>query len=342
MMQLSIFMPSNRDFAQSRQAIETALAYCEARDAILILADNSGDDAKQAHWKDRFARLRYLDTTGRDGSGNFMAALREADTPFVLPMGDDDEIRLDPAAPPLDLAALPADHIGVRPVTEVWAPDKGVLRIKDFSITAATPAERILEYNDAAQGDNSAFYSIFRRDPYLDLMELFNRHHPTKAGYCDWGLVMALFSYGKMALDRATVFRYNSTVWADAEASARKNIRLYTDAGLPAEALKYSALLLYLDLFVFIAFPKAPLTPAERMNAIAMLGGALTPFLHAVRNAPDEHGETMRYLAELAEQEQDAMGRFHIALVMANQIQEGLKDRYLAYYSQAMAPAAGT
>ena len=193
-----------------------------------------------------------------------------------------------------------------------------------------------MEYNNAAKGENSAYYSIFRRQIYLGMMELFNRHHPTRGSYCDWAQVMGLFSYGKMALDRGTVFRYNLTGWTTTEEINRQNIRIYTEAGLPAEALKCSALLLYLDLFVFTAFCKAPFTRAERESVFAALGGALTPFLQQVKDTPDAYSTTMRYLAELAGQEQDAMSRFHIALVMANQVQEGLKDRYVEYYQQAM------
>ena len=328
-------MPSNRDLAQSRRAIETALAYCKARDAVLIVADNSGDAAKKAHWKGRSSHLRYLETENFDANGNFLATFHAAETPFVMPMGDDDELHHDAAVPAFDLSALPADHIGVRPVTHVWLPETGKGRVKEFAISAKTPAQRILEYIDAAQGDNSAFYSIFRREPYLALMELFIHHHPTKGGYCDWALMAALMSYGRMALDRGTVFRYNFTGWSTKDEIDQRNSRLYTSAGLPADAAKYSALLLYLDLFVFTA-RKSPPTPEEHAGLNDLMGRVLAPFIREVGSVPRDYSETMVYLAELAGQETDMMSRFHIALVMANQIQDGLKDRYVEYYQRAV------
>ena len=48
MPELSICMPSNRNLEQSRASIDSAIAYCEARDAVLIVSDNSGDPAKRA------------------------------------------------------------------------------------------------------------------------------------------------------------------------------------------------------------------------------------------------------------------------------------------------------
>lgn len=334
---LSICMPSNRPFGTSRRAIETALAYCEAKDAALIVADNSGDAEKRAHWQGRSPRLTYLITDGTDVMTNFMTAFLASDTPFIMPMGDDDEIVFDPKRPTFDLARLPDDHIGVRPVTEVWTEERGVIHTKSFAIGGERPDARIIEYAQAAAGDNSAFYSIFRRKAYIDLMDLFARHHPTKGAYCDWAQVTALFAFGKMQLDRSSVYRYNFAGWHDQKLIDKKNIELFLAADLPADAKKYAPLLQYLDIFIFVSSKQAPLTPDDAINAKAILSGSVfAGFLTMVAQQPQAYSETMRYLAELARSEQDIMGRFQIALIMAGQIREGLKEQYFDYYRTAL------
>lgn len=334
---LSICMPSNRPFATSRRAIETALAYCEARDALLIVSDNSGDAEKRSYWQDRSPRLTYLITDGTDVMTNFMSAFLASGTPFIMPMGDDDEIVFDPKRPALDLAGLPDDHMGVRPVTEVWTEDQGVITTKAFAITGERPDARIIEYAQAAAGNNSAFYSIFRRAAYINLMDLFARHHPTKGAYCDWAQVTALFAFGKMQLDRSTIYRYNFSGWHEQRLIDQKNVDLFLAAGLPADTGKYAPLLQYLDIFTFVSSPKAPLSQEDAINAKAILSGSVFGgFLTMVSQRPQAYSETTRYLAELAKSEQDIMGRFQIALILAGQIQDGLKERYIDYYRTAL------
>ncbi len=337
MMQLSICMPSNRPFATSRRAIETALAYCEMRNAILIVSDNSGDVEKREYWQRRSPKIKYLVSDGTDAMTNFMTAFLASETPFILPMGDDDEIKFNPKIPAFDFANLPSDHIGVRPITEIWTEEKGTIRVKSFAITSDHPVERIIEYSQAASGDNSAFYSVFRRSAYLDLMDLFNRHHPTKGAYCDWSQVTALISYGKMALDQGTLYRYNISGWQSNLLIEKNILKAFTDAGLSEDAQKYEALLRYLDIFVFISSRKSPPTQGEMDDVKAFLSGpVLGGFFSTVSNRSNIYSETMRYLAEIAEKEQDSMGRFRIALLMIGQLREDLKDRYLEYYKVAL------
>ena len=336
-MQLSICMPSNRPFATSRRAIESALAYCEARDAILIVSDNSGDMEKREYWQRHSPNIKYLVSDGTDAMANFMTAFLASETPFILPMGDDDEIKFDPRIPTFNFADLPGDHIGVRPVTEIWTEEKGTIRVKNFAITGAHPVERIGEYSRAANGDNSAFYSVFRRPAYLDLMDLFNRHHPTKGAYCDWSQVIALICYGKMALDKGTIYRYNIGGWQSNLLIETNIVKSFSESGLSSDAQKYEVLLRYLDIFVFISSRKIPLSQNELYDLKAFLSGpSFDSFLAIISNNPSHYNETMHYLAEIARKEQDIIGRFRIALMMAGQLREDLKDRYLEYYKAAL------
>ena len=338
MTQLTLCMPSNRGFQASRRAIETALEYCVARDGFLVIADNSGDSEKREHWSRHSGRLIYLITDDFDVGRNFLAAIDAAETPFVMMMGDDDEIAFNARFQPVDLASLPIDHLGVRPLTQVFISDRGVVRVKDFGISESGPAERILEYNKLAGGDNSAFYSIFQKEAYLALMELFIHHHPTKGGYCDWAQVTALFAYGKMAYDPSTVFRYNMDQWSSMDQIQKQVVRLFVEAGLPADSEKYDALLRFLDLFVFLSRTRSPLTAEEARSTLAMLSVVFFgSYLRQVKQSPEKYSETMRYLADLALEEVDMMSRFHIALVMADNIKPGLKNGYIEFYKAAQA-----
>ena len=333
---LTLCMPTNRSHARSRRAIERALAYCQARGHALVLCDNSGDPEKRAHWRHHSPVLRYLDTSGTDALGNFLASVRAAETPFILQVGDDDGISFDPAIPPFDLASLPEDAMGVRPRTLVEITGKGILRKKEFSIDAATPGERMVEYCVKAEGDNSAFYSIFRREPYLNLMTLFNSHHPTRGGFSDWALSLALFTYGRMAYDPSTTYHYNTDQWVGRAQVEKKNLELFAAAGLPENTTLYQPLLMALDVFVFVGRPGTPLSREQSLDAVGMASGfLLDQFLKAVTRDPDPYTETIRYLVELAQAETDAFSRFQLALIMADQLKPGLKDGYIAFYRVA-------
>jgi len=335
---LSVCMPSNRKLEASRRAIETALDYCAARDAFLVVADNSGDAEKREYWSRNPSRLTYLATDGFDAARNFLAALGGARTPFVMMMGDDDEIAFNAAFKPVDLASLPADHIGVRPTTQVVTTSRGIVNVQTFSISADDAVSRILQYIEVAGETNSAFYSIFRRMPYLDFMELFAKHHPTKGGYCDWAQVMALFAYGKMAYDPSTIFKYNKDQWSTTPQIRKQSARLFVDAGLSDDAKKYEVLLQFLDLFVFLSRSRSPLAVDETQKALAFVAlEYFTLYLREVDKSPEKYSETMRYLTDLALKQPDVASRFHIALMMADDIKPGLKNGYIEFYRAAMA-----
>ena len=335
---LTICMPSNRDLEKSRAAITSALAYCEARDALLVVCDNSGDAAKQAAWEGASPRLIYRQTPGTDANANFLAALRTAETEFVLLMGDDDEIRSDPDVPLFDFAALPADFMGVRPKTEVFSSRQGVFRVKSFSILAEQAGDRLIEYNEACDGDNSAFYSIFRREPYVALMGFYTDKHPTKGGYCDWALSLSLFGYGRMAYDPGTVFRYNYDQWETTALLDDKTRDIYSKAGLPADAKRYEMLLMFLDVFIFLARRDSPLAPEQALHGLTVAAGMmLNGFIRRVDAAPHLYDESIRYIVDLAREERDIGSRFQLGLAMTEYVQPGLKDRYVAFYKLAMA-----
>ncbi len=331
---LSICMPSNRDLSRSVKSIESALAYAERVGAQLIISDNSGDPAKRAFLEGRSFNLRYIASSDQDASANWMRALSSADTPFLLPMGDDDEIRFVEGHVPIDLASLPDDVAGVRPTTEIWTQSGSVLKTETFTIDAPAADERLAEYNRKAEGNNSVYYSIFRTSLFVPLMRLFVDSHPTNGGYCDWAICLSLFTAGRMLHDPSLVYRYDLGRWADEldEMQASQ----YRKVGLPEHTADFFTFLMFLDLHIFSLRRSLPLAPEERRRVFMMnCRVLLSDFLRQVRQSPEKYDETVTYIAGLIAEEQDIDSIVQLSVLLTDFIQPGLKDRYIRFFQAA-------
>ncbi|WP_426227932.1 hypothetical protein [Pararhizobium sp. DWP3-4] len=336
MAQLSICMPSNRPLTQSLSAIESALAYAEKTGARLIVSDNSRDPEKRAFLQNRSPNLLYHSSPSEDASGNWLEAMSLADTPFLLPMGDDDQIHFNAGETPVDLSSLPGDVIGVRPHTQIWTAETGVCQTECFAIDALSPAERLQEFSRKVMGNNSIFYSIYRTSAFVPLLRFFTQAHPTKGGYCDWSLTFALITAGRILHDPSLIYRYDLGIWATGKGIADASSNLYVKAGLPADSEKYAALLRFLDVHVFTLRGSLRLSPAERGDVLLMNGRlAMAEFLQSVRTKAAEYDEVVVYLAEMIEQEREIETIFHLALLMTDCIKPGLKDGYIRFFQAA-------
>ncbi|WP_455271292.1 hypothetical protein [Rhizobium herbae] len=335
---LSICMPSNRPWAKSRGSIESALAYAEKTGARLIVSDNSRDPEKRAHLQNRSSNLLYHSSPSEDASGNWMEALSLADTPFLLPMGDDDQIHFSEGETPVDLSSLPDDVVGIRPQTQIWTAEAGVCQTECYTIDGASPGDRLQEFTRKVMGNNSIYYSMYRTSVFVPLLRLFTQAHPTNGGYCDWSLSFALITAGRMVHDPSLIYRYDLGPWATEEGIAAASSNLYQKAGLPADSAKFAALLRFLDVHVFTLRRSLALDPAERGEVLLMNGRlALAEFLQNVRTNASDYDEVVVYLAELIEQERDIQSIFHLALLMADCIKPGLKDGYIRFLQSAEA-----
>ncbi|WP_426229603.1 hypothetical protein [Pararhizobium sp. DWP3-4] len=334
MTQLTLCMPSNRNLQHSASAIETALIYADKRDCRLVVSDNSGDPQKRARYENCHPRLTYVVPDGDGGLQNMASALSKVETPFLMPMGDDDEIYGLDDKQPLDLSALPGDVIGIRPQTFVWTNEKGVQQVDRFSITADDAGGRLLEYNGKANGNNGLYYSMYRSDLFKGLFSLFSDAHPTHGGYCDWALSFAFCAAGKFLTDTSTVYRYDLGRWASSSKLEAAKTSLYLQAGLPDTAEHFSALLRFIDVHVFLV--SLPLPDAQRRTAqMANARLALRTFLHEVTKTPDQYDPEVVYLAELTGQTPDLDTAFQISLLIIDRLQEGLAEKYVRFMKAA-------
>lgn len=331
MTQISITMPSNRNLAQSHRAIETALAFCEARDGVLIVSDNSRDPEKAAYWTGRSERLIYVPDAPPTAAENSELALRLAQTPFVMPMGDDDEIHVDPSLSAINLQALPDDVIGVKPTTFLFAPGTDLNNKRAYALDADAPGARLRQFFEVNGGDNTAFYSIFRTQPYQALLNFFYDNHPTRGSYIDWALTMALVVSGKILHDPSFILRYNISAWVTDSDIDKNAGRSYASVGLSPLHSEYSQLLQALDIFVFASRRAGGLSrealatlQAEELSflldhgfsQVLQLAGERTAMVEAARKGLAERNPLVKYL--------------HGAALM-DLYTPGLKSKYLAF-----------
>lgn len=328
---LTLCMPSNRDLRQSRGAIETALIYADKLDCQLVVSDNSGDLEKHAYFSNLSPRLIYLVAAAEDALGNMLSALACVETPFLMPMGDDDEIYGLDDRPPFDLSTLPENAIGVRPQTFIWTNEKGVRRVDRFSITAETAGDRMLEYNEKARGNNALYYSIYRSDLFRRLFTFFAQSHPTRGAYCDWAFTLAFCAAGQILYDESTIYRYDLGRWAESKSLEATKRRLFTQAGLPDNAESFSALLQCIDVHVFLTWSGLPLSEDQRQNALMANARFLGGFLREIEKAPANYDPEVVYLAGLIGQTRDVSSAFQIAILITDRLQPGLAERYVRF-----------
>lgn len=326
---LSIAIPSKRNLANSVRSLESALIYAEKADCQVIVADNSGDPEKRRRFEHASPRLIYLDTTDHDAMQNMMAALGRVDTPFVLPMGDDDEVYLLDQPPRLDLRAIGDDVIGVRPVTMAWSLNDGVRSVDRFTVTAPDADDRIRQFAQSSRNVNSLYYSIYRTSLFRGLFQQFDRHHPTHGGYCDWAIVTCFVASGRILHDPATIFRYDLGRWADKSSLEESKLTLFRQVGLPDEAERYSALLRFIDTHCLIMWKDLPLSDDQRYRALVLNAQmALSAFVPAVEAKPGDFHAEARAFAERSHGFSDLGQAFAMALPVVDRLRPGLGAQY--------------
>ncbi|MCM2293348.1 hypothetical protein NAC44_13545 [Allorhizobium sp. BGMRC 0089] len=265
---LTIVLPSRRSLPECRFSIETTLVYAEKTDAQIIVADNSADPLKADWLQSLGPRLRRIDTVGCDAMANLVMALEQVETPFLMPMADDDAVFLLDDIVPLDLAELAADVVAVRPQTLTWQDATGIRHITCASIDGQGPHERFRQYSHTNGGNNALYYSIYRSAVFAAIVKRFERHHPTRGAYGDWSMIFALLACGKVLADPARVYLYDFEQWSDPVRQDGAVKRLMQQAGLPENAVDYLFLLQGLDLHGLLAWDGLPLSAAVRQEAL--------------------------------------------------------------------------
>ncbi|MEA3535177.1 hypothetical protein [Rhizobium sp. CC-YZS058] len=335
--QLTLCLPSHRPLSAARSSIESLLRFGEETGCRMVISDNSGDPEKREAFEGRSPHLIYLVPEGDDPLDNLTTALSAVETEFVMPMGDDDWIRTGEGVALPDLSTIAPDVAVIRPETEIWAEGR-VVDINRFTIDGSSAEARMLDYVRKAPATNALYYSAFRSRIFLPLMQSFAAGHPTRGGYCDWAVMFTLLACGRAIHAPGILYRYDLGRWTSSVSLQESKRSLFAAAGLPAEAENYSALLTFLDLYTLLSIRALPLGAQERDQALgASLSVSLGAFVAAVRARPCDYDEVAVYLTELLAEETELNGIFALALMIADCLQPGLRERYVRFFQAVSA-----
>lgn len=334
----TICIPSNRPLAEARAAILSAVAVIEEADAEVVVSDNSGDEAK-ARWLARLAtqtgeRLRVLPSPGVDATENWNRCVQAARGGFAGFLSDDD--RLQCLAPPaLD---QPHEVVGLRPNIVIWTPGAGALHVSRFALDEGVAQDRITAYMARNGGNNTTYYSLVRREVLQPLFALLAAESPSRAGFTDWAIVIALVSSGRFLAEPGLVLTYCNQNWSGDGADISKRVRmLYTDAGLPARAAEFGAAFQALDAYILIARQCSPVAAEERFAAATWaLTSLIKPLIVDVNRNPQAFDEAEIRLAErlaLASSPEALLGAL---LRVVAHFEPGLMARYLRFHEAAI------
>lgn len=258
---LSIAMPSNRNVELSRKSIDCSLDYCHEKNLQLSVSDNSSCEEKKELWN---GYQFYIPSKPCGMIENFYNAFDKTTGEFVLIMGDDDRIFSINEAN-FDVAS---DVVGIHPSIVAFTAKDGIVRGDATELNAETAIGRVKQYHAQCNGSNLAFFSFWRRDLLKSIMDLWFLHHPTMATYCDWAVMSALASSGKVIRDTSTVYFYDISNWMGGETFIKSQVeKAFVNSGLPKEAAQHSSIFQAIDSFIFINRQDNGLRPGEALIA---------------------------------------------------------------------------
>ncbi len=334
---VTICIPSNRPLALAKGPLESAIRFAGARNYRVVISDNSGEGAKFAYFSDVPEHVTYLTGATPTPIENLLACVNAAETEFILMMGDDDYVEAVAGEAEFDFTAVGTDVAGVRPLMEVFAIGEGVLQTSTFTIDADSAADRMYEYRQKVDGNNTLYYSYFRRDDFSELSRLLARH-PIAIGDMDWSLVYSLLSNGKVLYDGSTLFRYDIGKWRWREGIDASIEAIYQTAGLPREAIAFEHLFHFMDSYVFAFRRTSRLSEIER---IKLLYACAVIFLgHMLRVADEQPAKVIGFEREIAmlraalkEPDDYLVNIFEVCARIAERLKPGLYEQYINWFA---------
>lgn len=337
---LAIGMPSNRHWAESRDAIESALHYCSRNNYLLVVSDNSGDAEKAAACRALMTQenFKYIESKPCGMMENWYQvfdATQDAD--FVLIMGDDDTIfSFAPMAP---IENLGSDVMGVKPDVFSFSLPTGITKLHNGAMLGATGVERINQNLQFSAGSNIAFFTFWRRDLYKSIMSLWHGPHPTRGLYCDWAVIHAMMSSGKVLRLPTSCYYYNLQNWAGTQSQIDEQVeRAYVKSGLPAGSSAYHGLFNAVDSFIFINRQDSPLAAQERLLSAIHAFNLYYQGYSQTPPAVSAHANAAAIfsLSQKLNGLDDVPQIFAVIADIFEAIQQGLGEKYKFFYEAAI------
>lgn len=328
---VSLCMPSRRPLATARASIDSMAAYARARNCRLIISDNSDEQDKASQYASHSDVVTVLQNPGAGPLDNLMRTVEAADTPFILPVGDDDFLEKVAGAPILDLARLPVDCVGARPSVVIFAEGEPELQRLDYAVTEDAAVDRFHAYGQRRGGCNSLYYSFFRRESFLAVHRPYWRMRRTIIGDFDWAVTTSLLFEGKVVHDPSTLYRYDLGRWRK-QASIETAVKgFYLDAGLPEWAAKFDLLFKFLDVYVTSQRPSLTLSDLDRLKAvytvaIALLGSLLRIAAQHAERYQGFETEIAAIRTAVSEPSDDLSNVFDVCARIAGRMKPGFED----------------
>lgn len=339
----SICIPTHRPLAQTRRSIQSAYDYCKRNNYGLSVSDSSQDEDKRAWLKELLQgpNMTHIDSPPCGMIQNWSQAFNATTTTFVMIMGDDDAIFEYDDGP--DYSNIPDDIAGVRPSILSYHKQSGIYRSFNAPISSEHGAQRVVEYIGRAQGANAGVICFWRRSVLAPVMDLWFHHHPTKGNYCDWAVMSALSSAGKIISHPTVSYFYNAHNWYGDTQHIRSQVeKSYALGGLHPGAAAYERIFNALDSYIFTNFTASPLTYEDRfIAAVYSMNTYLEPYLktpYESRNDSSNKHPNAKKIDELCRSLHglDAVPDIlNILIEIMEAIQPGLADRYRAFHKTA-------
>lgn len=341
---LSIGILSNRNFAASHEAIESAIHFCRKNKYQLVVSDNSGDAEKETKLRALMQEenLRYIKSPACTMTENWFNTFNGTDGDFVLIMGDDDRIFSFGESPAF--TDLPKNVVGIRPNLVGYTEPAGISRLNFSPIQSPSAPDRIVEHLKTSNGANMGIFTFWRREIYKSIMDLWFLHYPTKGTYSDWAVMNGLVSSGNVILDPMSCYFYNLQNWVGDAAFIQSQIeKAFIVSGLPAGASDYAIFFNAIDSFIFINRADSPLSAEERLpSAMFCLDLCLKQYIQNLpQNSKHVSGMKILKLSQKLAETDSLPKLFQLILDIIATIQPGLEDRYKTFYEKAIGKSWG-
>ena len=264
--ELSICIPSKRNYIDSKDSISSAIGFCDSSNSELHISDSSGDKNKRELWGGlSLKNFNYCESEYKTSTENWYNAAKNASGMFIG-MCSDDDLLVNIKDPEIEYSLLPSNISGIKPTIQLWTEKNGFYSINSFSLTQETALERVKAYVNSANGNNTTLYSFFKGSVLKDLQEA-SLFHPLKAGCSDWSIVLALVSSGQVLYDPSKLYIYKNTNWIGSNLDIEnEQKKLYKNVGISDRAFYLSRVFRAIDGLTYITRKN---TPIDRLEAVA-------------------------------------------------------------------------
>lgn len=336
--ELSICIPSNGKFEESRDSINSAINFCKLTSSELTISDNSNDTKKNYHWKKfQNKNIKLLKSNKKNSTENWYNSIKNASGIYTGILSDDDII-INISNPEIEYKNIYNHNIlGIKPIIKLWNENVGHYATNIFNLDEENSFERVKSYTKLCNGNNTTLYSFFNTDIIKEIMELA-LFHPTRGGYSDWAFVLGLVSSGKILHDSSKVLIYKNNNWFGSEDFIkRQKISLYEKCGLSERGILFDLLFRALDAFIYVVRKSSPVSRKEIIRTGKLIfNNLILSFLGFFENNKKEFTDNEKKLISKLNSSNSFEKNIDIALDILEIFDSDLKNKYLKFYDIAL------